>query len=104
MADPTWEKIVTPVSNGVRLSVKITPGAARTKILGPHGDCLKIAVNAPPEKGKANHALIEFLSKTIKIPKQQITVQVGHTAPRKILLLQGITGDQAKTFLQNVQR
>jgi uncharacterized protein (TIGR00251 family) len=93
MAEPEWQKIAASVREGTRLQVKITPGAAKTKILGPHGDCLKIAVNAPPEKGKANHALVEMLSKILDVPKQQILVQSGHTSPRKVLLIQGITPD-----------
>ncbi len=85
-----WEKIVSPVTNGCRLNVKITPGSTRTKILGPYGDALKIAVNAPPEKGKANEAVIELLVQTVKIPRQRIHLLAGQTSPRKTLLLEGV--------------
>ncbi len=98
MTQTDWTKIIIDTQNGVRLNVKITPGSSRTKILGPHGDCLKIAVAAPPEKGKANHALIEFLAKTLNLPKQNITVHAGHTAPRKTLLLQGTTAASCATL------
>jgi uncharacterized protein len=82
---------VTECKGGVRLQVKISPGASRTKILGPHGDCLKIAVNAPPEKGKANQALVEMLADSLHISKQQIKILSGLTSSRKSLIVQGVT-------------
>lgn len=91
MPDSDWQKIASPIPGGIRLHVKITPGAAKTKILGPHGDCIKIAVAAPPEKGKANHALIEFLAKTLGVPKAGISLAAGMTSPRKTLRIEGVT-------------
>ncbi len=93
MISPEWQKMVTECKEGVRLQVKLSPGASKTKVLGPHGDCLKIAVNAPPEKGKANHALVEFLAELLNIPKQNISIHSGLTSPRKTLLIKGVTKD-----------
>ncbi|MFA5863871.1 MAG: DUF167 domain-containing protein [Phycisphaerae bacterium] len=94
-----WQKIISACENGVRLQVKISPGASRTKILGPHGECLKIAVGAPPEKGKANQALIQFLSKLLAVPKQNITIESGMTSPRKTLVIQNLTPEQCRSLL-----
>ncbi|MGI9178416.1 MAG: DUF167 domain-containing protein, partial [Pirellulales bacterium] len=41
-----------------RLRVKIVPGSSRNEIVGWLGDALKIKVTAPPEKGKANDAVV----------------------------------------------
>ncbi|MGB9626422.1 MAG: DUF167 domain-containing protein, partial [Phycisphaerae bacterium] len=46
---------------GVEVAVKVVPGSSRDRIMGVLGDALKIAVAAPPEKGKANQAVIEVL-------------------------------------------
>jgi uncharacterized protein (TIGR00251 family) len=70
--------------------VKVTPGSSRTKLLGLHGESLKIAVAAPPEKGKANVALIKFLAEITNLSKQQITLASGETNPEKVLVLSGI--------------
>lgn len=93
------QNMVCETKEGVRIQVKISPGASRTKILGPHGDCLKIAVNAPPEKGKANHAVIELLAGLLKIPKQQISILSGLTSSRKSLLVKGVTADDVKKLV-----
>ncbi len=95
-----WEKIIVRCDEGIRLQVKITPGSSRTRALGPHGDCLKIAVSAPPEKGKANQALIEYLSKITEVPRQKISVVSGQTSPRKILILTGASSDKVFIALQ----
>ena len=42
-----------------RLRVKVVPGSSRDEIVGRPGDAVKIKVTAPPEKGKANEAVVE---------------------------------------------
>lgn len=39
----------------------MVPGASRTSVDGRHGDLLKVRVSAPPERGRANDALVEHL-------------------------------------------
>jgi uncharacterized protein (TIGR00251 family) len=97
---PDWQKIINGCDQGVRLQVKITPGSSRTRILGPHGDCLKIAVSAPPEKGKANQSVIEFLSERVGLPRQKIQVVSGPTSPRKVILLTGVSPDSVYLAVQ----
>lgn len=82
------------------MQVKITPGSSRTKLLGLHGQSLKIAIAAPPEKGKANAALIAFLSEITDLPKQKITLTSGETNPEKTLVLSGIDPGNCITLLR----
>lgn len=47
--------------------LKVTPNAPRTEIFDQRGDgALKIRLQATPEKGKANKALIKFLEQEFK--------------------------------------
>jgi len=46
---------------------------------------LKVKVAAPPDKGKANAALCAFLAKHFEVPKGNVTVVSGHTAPLKLI-------------------
>ena len=85
---------VTPT--GIRLSVRVTPGASRDGISGIAADAdggkyLKIMVTAPAEGGKANAAVIKLLSKAWKVPKSAITVASGATGRRKTLIIAGDT-------------
>lgn len=86
--------VLTPVANGVRVAVRLTPKASRTAVQGLADDAdgsrvLKVAVTAVPEDGKANAALIKLLSKVWKVPKTSISVVAGATDRRKILLVEG---------------
>ena len=64
--------------------VKIHPNASRTILKERMDDgTLKIDVAAPPEKGKANRALIAFLAKEFGVPKGFVEILCGETAKQK---------------------
>ncbi len=79
---PVW---CTPVKDGVRLVIAVMPNAKKTEVAGVHGDALKVRLHAPPVDGKANEALIRYLSETLDLPKSCITLMHGQTSRRKLL-------------------
>jgi uncharacterized protein (TIGR00251 family) len=73
------------------INVRLTPKARRNAILGWAEDTggkriLKVSVTAAPEKGKANEALVELLSKAWKVPKSAIRIRQGETSRNKTLV------------------
>lgn len=77
--------------SGVRLTVHAQPKASRTKVVGVHGDALKIAVQAPPVEGAANEALQEFLAKLFKVSKSSVDLSSGASGRRKIFEIRGVS-------------
>ena len=73
-----------------RLRLRVSPGATRARVVGPHGDAWKIRVAAPPEGGRANDAVIQLLSETLDVPRSAVTVVSGHGARDKMVELTGI--------------
>ncbi len=71
--------------NAVYLPVKVVPGASRTQYIGELDGRAKIAVAAPPEKGKANQAVEKLLAKMLGIRKQDVNVVVGMSSPIKLI-------------------
>ena len=70
----------------MKLKVQVTPNAKKSQIIGWTAEqILKVKVAAVPEDGKANEELIEFLSKTLKIKKRDITLINGATSRLKTL-------------------
>ncbi|MCB9988556.1 MAG: DUF167 domain-containing protein [Rhodospirillales bacterium] len=73
--------------------MKLTPSAARNEIRGwedgPNGPqtILKASVTTAPEKGKANKALITFLSKELNIPRSAVHIIRGETERLKTVRL-----------------
>jgi len=51
---------------------------------------------APPEKGKANKAVVELLSKKHGIGTDDIEVESGRTSPSKIVAITGMDDEAIK--------
>ena len=66
-----------------RLNVKVVPGASRDQIVGWLGNALEIKVTAPPEKRKANEAVVTLLAKTLDVRRDAIEIVSGHGSSAK---------------------
>jgi uncharacterized protein (TIGR00251 family) len=82
---------VTQQGPDVLLDVKVVPKSSRDRIVGELDGALKIAVSAAPERGAANEAVRKLLAKALGLRIQQVTVESGHTNPRKTLRISGTT-------------
>ncbi|MEZ5691867.1 MAG: DUF167 domain-containing protein [Rickettsiales bacterium] len=71
------------------LNIHVVPNSSNNQIVGWVGsdNCreIKIKIAAPPEDGKANKALIKFLSKRWRIAKSDIEITGGFTSRHKKL-------------------
>ena len=85
---------------GVLVPVKVVPGASRSRVVGILDGALKVAVAAPPEKGKANKALIKILAETFDLPKNRVSIEQGQSSHHKIVLLLGADAGQVRDQLQ----
>jgi len=72
------------------IGVRVMPSAARTEVRGVYGDRLKVAVNAPPEAGKANARLVQALATWLGLRDEQVAVRVGHGGRDKVIAFSGI--------------
>ena len=98
--DSAWIK---QSDDGIIITVHAVPRAAKDAVQGLHGDALKIRLHAPPVDGKANEALISFLSKMLNIPKGNIALKSGATQRRKIVFIAGISKLEVEKRLLNSQ-
>jgi uncharacterized protein (TIGR00251 family) len=85
--------------DAVEFFVKVVPGASRTKIAGVLGEALKVSVAAPPEKGKANDAVIELLADRLGVSRKDVAVAAGATNPRKTIRVVGVTAEECRERL-----
>ena len=85
------------VPEGVRLLVRLTPGAGRDSLDGPmdtaDGVRLKASVTAVPEKGRANASLAKLLAKKLRLPKTSIRLIAGEQSRNKTILVEGEPGE-----------
>ena len=78
----------------------VQPGAGRNALAGLHGDALKLRLAAPPVDGRANKAVIAFLSDLLRIPKKAVTIKSGLRSRQKRILLTGINEEKVRSLLR----
>jgi uncharacterized protein len=78
----------------VRITVTVSPGASQSRIVGRHGDGWKARVAAPPERGRANEALVDLLADALDLPRSQLAVVAGLSARRKVVEVAGLDLDE----------
>ena len=80
-----------PHPEGTILPVRAQPGSRRNELRGEQDGMLKVCVTQSPEKGRANKALVELLSKSLGLKKSQIELIAGETSHQKRFMVRGIT-------------
>ena len=93
---------MTGNARAATLAVRVQPGASRERVVGMMGDALKVAVNAPPEKGKANRAVEKLLAKALGLPQSSVRVTAGASSRRKTVRVDGMTQVQLQEWLDGV--
>lgn len=78
--------------DGIILTLRISPNASKNEIIKDDTG-IKVKITAQPIDGKANKALIEFLSKQFKIPKSYFEIIRGETSKDKTILIKNTEMD-----------
>ena len=97
---PAWLAEVKASENCFIVALYCQPGAKNTEVQGEHDGRLKIRLAAPPIEGKANEALIAWLSKTLEIKRSQIELLAGDLSRLKRVKIDGLTGNQIMSVLK----
>jgi len=86
-------------AEGCILNVRAQPGARRNAVVGEQAGALKVAVTAPPDKGRANEAIVEVLADALNIKRSQIELVSGMTSKQKRFLIRGISVESLRQKL-----
>lgn len=92
----------TDAEGAVLLKIAARPGASRSAVQGLAGDALKVAIQAPPEKGKANDELVRFLAKALGLRRPQVTLVKGDTSRDKVVRIEGLSVDALRAALERL--
>lgn len=71
------------------IRVKVITRAKQNKVVEDK-DFLKVYLNAPPQKGKANKRMIEILKEFFKLKKSQIEIIQGKFSSQKLIKINEI--------------
>ena len=79
----------------VRLHLRVAPGASRPAIVGRLGDAWKIRVAAPPDRGRANDAVVALLADTLGVARPNVRIVAGLASRDKVVEVSAITSREA---------
>ena len=81
------------------IAVRVTPGAKRNEVSNMADGALRIKVAAPAVDGRANEALIYFVSQLLHVRPRQVTIFRGQTSRQNLLHIDGLSQAQAEAML-----
>ena len=80
---------------GAAIAVRVTPRASRNEITEIMNDgTIKIRLTASPVEGKANEALIAFLSKLLDLNVTRFEIVAGLTGREKLITIMDISPEE----------
>ncbi len=82
--------------------ISAQPGARREGVLGVRAGAVRIAVNAPPEKGKANAAIQAVLAEALGCKAAAIELVSGASARQKRFFIHGISPGELRERLASL--
>jgi uncharacterized protein (TIGR00251 family) len=81
------------------IQVHIIPNAKSDKVVGEHGDAIKIKLRAPAIEGKANAALRRFLAEKLSVPQRAIVLERGERSRDKVIRISGLSEEDIRRCL-----
>jgi hypothetical protein len=73
------------------IRVHVIPNAKIDKVVGKHGDAIKVKLRAPAVEGKANAALRRFLAEKLSMPQRTIVLECGKRSRDKVIRIDGLS-------------
>ena len=80
--------------NKAKVLLRVYPNAVKNEVVGFTGGMLRVKVAAPPIKGKANKALVTFLSQLLGVDKGKVNITKGHTTRNKVVAVEGLSQEE----------
>lgn len=84
------ETTVEAATDGVVIRVRAQPGARRNGVTGVREGELCVAVTAPPDRGRANDAIVKVLAEAIGVSRSRVKILSGQTNRHKRLVVEGV--------------
>lgn len=72
----------------MKIQVKVKPNS-KSEEVSQEGDNFIVKVKEPPEKGRANQAVVRLLAKHFGVPQSQLKILSGFKSRSKVISVEG---------------
>lgn len=79
---------------GVRVAIRVKPGASRTRVGGTYGDALVVAVSARAVDGAATTASLDAVADALGVRSRHVRLVTGVTSRDKVVEVDGLDADE----------
>jgi uncharacterized protein YggU (UPF0235/DUF167 family) len=73
----------------VRVTLRVRPGAGRTRVGGSHDGALVVRVSAPAVDGRATEAALRAVADAFGVRRSAVTLVTGATSRTKVAEIDG---------------
>ena len=80
--------------------VKVQPKASRNQVVGYRDGVLQLRVTAPPDKGRANAAVVALLADALGVAKSRVRIVRGQSSRDKVLAVESLTQEDVRGILE----
>ena len=80
---------------GMRVRLRVKPGASRAAVGGRYGDALVVAVTARAVEGKATEAALRAVADAFRVPRRDVVLITGRASRDKVVEITGSADDLA---------
>jgi hypothetical protein len=82
--------MIEPAPDGIVLSVRVIPRAAKPGLAGTRAGSLLVRVTAPPIEGAANAEVIEVIAGALGVPRRRVSIVSGARSRQKRVHVAGL--------------
>jgi len=82
----------------------VVPNARKTEVVGLHGEAVKLKVASPALEGKANAAVLDFVSKAVGTAGGEAVLISGAKSRDKVVRVEGMSAEALKSKLLEHKR
>ena len=80
--------------------VKVQPKASTDQVVGYRAGVLQLRVTAPPDRGRANAAVVSLLAKALGVAKSKVRIIRGQTSRDKVVTVESLTPEEVRGLLE----
>jgi uncharacterized protein (TIGR00251 family) len=91
--------MITEMSGGVVIAVRVMPRAGRSGLAGTRDGAVLVRLAAAPVDGAANAELVAVLAEAFAVPRRHVTLVSGDRARQKRVRVDGISATVAEAVV-----